>query len=266
MPEDLRTGIYEELHHEQLSRERALNRASAITILRIVFEYLKPQSVLDIGCGLGTWLAAARELGAREIYGVDGEWLDYSLLEIEPALVTRRDLEQGISLDRRFDLVICLEVAEHLKEPAADSIVASLVRHADAVLFSAAIPFQGGHHHVNEQFADYWAQRFAGHGYRALDIVRPRIWTDSQVLWWLRQNVLLYAHERVLERDQRLRSEAGAARMLSVVLPDVYLARMNAAQRLAEEHERLMNLLSSEGTFKVSKAADGQLTVIKTSG
>src|SRR3954468_2995144 len=208
MAGDDRERIYADLHHQQLVRTRDANRMAAKRILGIVFEYLAPRSVLDVGCGLGTWLSVARELGAQDIQGIDGPWLDETLLEIEPTLVQRCDLEQEIRLERRFDLTICLEVAEHLSPAAADLHVDSLTRHADAVLFSAAIPYQGGHHHVNEQFPDYWAKKFAARGYRALDIVRPHVWSDRTVLAWLRQNLLLYVHERLLESNARLRAEA----------------------------------------------------------
>lgn len=266
MTDDRRSQIYGDLHHDQLAQQRESNRASALKILAILFEYVQPQSALDIGCGLGTWLAAARALGVDQIRGVDGDWLDDAALDVEPGVVTRCDLEQGVALDRRFDLVISLEVAEHLDARAADSFVASLVRHGDLVLFSAAIPFQGGHHHVNEQFAEYWAERFAGHGYRPLDFIRPRIWTDREVLWWLRQNVLLYAHERALERHPLLRRELSPSRILSIVLPDVYVSRVASAQQAAQEYQKLMALLASGRAFKVTKARDGQLTVTKLRG
>jgi SAM-dependent methyltransferase len=264
MADDQRAGIYDDLHHRQLAEQREHNRASARKILGILFERFEPASVLDIGCGLGTWLAVARELGVKDVFGVDGDWLDNATLDIEPAAVRRVDLEQGVALERRFDLVISLEVAEHLHERAADSFVSSLARHGDVVLFSAAIPFQGGHHHVNEQFPDYWVERFAAHGHRVLDFVRPRIWTDTDVLWWLRQNVLVFAHERALERHPRLCEELSSPRLLSVVLPDVYLARVAPAQQAIQQFQSIMNLLSSGTTFKVTRMPDGRLTVEKT--
>jgi SAM-dependent methyltransferase len=260
---DSRSKLHADLHHGQLAAERERNRASAQRILGLVFERFRPGSLLDVGCGLGTWLAVARELGVADVRGVDGEWLDPSLLEIEPALAERRDLERGFDLGRRFDLVACLEVAEHLDAAAADSIIASLVAHGDVVLFSAAIPFQGGHHHVNEQFADYWAERFSRHGYRALDFIRPQIWTERGVHWWLRQNILVFAHERALERHAGLQREAGAARMLSVVLPEVYLDRMRSAQQVEQSHQQLLAVLSTGTTFNVERRPDGQLVITK---
>jgi SAM-dependent methyltransferase len=264
LADDQRDAIYDDLHHGQLAHQRARNRASAHRILGIVFEHFRPQSVLDVGCGLGTWLAAARELGVDDIFGIDGNWLDPSALDVEPAAVRRVDLEQGVQLDRQFDLVISLEVAEHLQERSADAFVASLVRHGDVVLFSAAIPFQGGHGHINEQFADYWVERFAAHGCRVLDFVRPRIWADDEVLWWLRQNVLVFAHQRALDRHARLREELSSRRILSAVLPEVYMTRVEAAQQTLQQHQALITLLSSGSTFQVTKLPDGQLTITKT--
>jgi SAM-dependent methyltransferase len=263
MATDKRAEIYDDLHHRQLAQQEAQNRESALTILGIVNEYLKPQSVLDIGCGLGTWLAVARELGAGNVHGVDGNWLDRSKLAIDSSLVTLCDLENGISLDRRFDLAICLEVGEHLFERAAPTLVASLTKHSDLVLFSAAIPFQGGHHHVNERFLDYWESLFAAQGFRALDFIRPRIWTDSRILWWLRQNVVVFAHDRLLAANEKLRQEQTIARPLSIVHPDVYLSRLREAQRIAEEHQKLVTHLGQGGTFSVTRLQDGRLNINK---
>ena len=263
MSEDKRTAIYQDLHHGQLVKQEAQDRAAADTILSILFEHVRPQSVLDVGCGLGTWLSALAQFGIADIHGVEGTWLDRALLLIDPARVTICDLEQGVSLGRRFDLTICVEVAEHLSERAADTLVAALVQHSDLILFSAAIPHQGGRHHVNERFPDYWAARFAVHGCRPLDFIRPRIWTDQRVLWWLRQNTLVFAHDRLLASNDRLRQEYATPRLLSVVHPDLYMLRLQEARDVRAEHQKLIQLLSQGGTFSVAKLADGRLTICK---
>ena len=116
-------------------------------------------------------------------------------------------------LGRTFDLVQTLEVAEHLDEASADTFVDSLARHGDTILFSAAIPGQGGTHHVNEQWPSYWAEKFARAGYTAYDVIRPRIWADPQVQVWYRQNMLLFARSRVFE---------GAQPRLDLVHPDLW--------------------------------------------
>jgi SAM-dependent methyltransferase len=263
MPVDDRTATYHDLHQGQLTQQERLTQTSARIILDDLSRYIQVRSVLDVGCGLGTWLGVAQELGIQDVRGIEGHWLDPTRLVIDPSLVTLCDLEKGFALGRRFDLAMCLEVGEHLSEQAAGTLVSSLAAHADLVLFSAAIPFQGGHHHVNERFPDYWANLFAGHGFSPVDCLRPRIWANPDILWWLRQNILVFAHGRALEAHGALLEEQRVARPLSVVHPDVYVARVTAANRVLEDHQKLINLLAQGGTFAVTRLPDGQLNVAK---
>ncbi|HTU82550.1 MAG TPA: hypothetical protein VMF61_10495, partial [Candidatus Acidoferrales bacterium] len=105
---------------------------------------------------------------------------------------------------RTFDLAISLEVAEHLPESSAASFVATLTTLAPAVLFSAAVPFQGGEHHVNERWQSYWAELFERRGYTCVDCVRPRFWNDASIEFWYRQNTLVYVRAAQLERYSKL--------------------------------------------------------------
>ena len=74
-----------------------------------------------------------------------------SRLLTDPAKFTAVDLRDSFAIGRTFDLAISLEVAEHPPEEFAEPLVERLVTAAPFVLFSAAIPEQGGIHHVNEQ-------------------------------------------------------------------------------------------------------------------
>ncbi len=165
---------------------------SAREVLAIVFEILKPTSVVDIGCGPGHWLAAAKELGASEILGVDGDWVQTTQLAIPRESFITRDLTQPLKLDWRFDVALSLEVAEHLPEAAASTFIKTLCYASDVVVFSAAIPGQGGRHHVNEQWPEYWARLFSGHGYDCYDYLRPKIWNNPRVTWYYAQNSLIF--------------------------------------------------------------------------
>lgn len=165
-------------------------------ILRALPSGLAVSRLADIGCGTGTFLAAGLELGAGEVFGVEGDWVTPDMLDDPHIQFEARDLEQGFE-GPKVDLVLSLEVAEHLSPGRAESFVRDLVAMAPAVLFSAAIPGQGGIGHVNEQWQSYWASLFAGQGYRAHDVVRPRIWTDEAVPAWYRQNVVLYLRPEI---------------------------------------------------------------------
>lgn len=150
-------------------------------------------SLLDVGSGRGTWLAAARELGIEDIAGIDGVAVDASELHIDPSVVRIFDLTKPVFLGRRFDLVLCLEVAEHLDSSSAEALIETLCSHGNLVFFSAAAPGQHGEHHVNCRWPSYWQGLFNAAGYVCNDDLREYIWDDSEIEPWYRQN-LFSAH------------------------------------------------------------------------
>jgi SAM-dependent methyltransferase len=121
------------------------------TVLRLV----QPEPVVDVGCGDGAWLSVFRELGVNHRFGLDGDYVDRRLLQIPQDQFSATDLSLPFRLPCTFDLAVSLEVAEHLPPQSAEDFVDSLTRLAPVVLFSAAIPLQGGTHHLNEQWPDY---------------------------------------------------------------------------------------------------------------
>lgn len=168
---------------------------------------VNPHSVLDMGCGVGTWLAVALEYRVSDVIGVDGPYVEHDLLQIPADRFISGDLTQEIDLKRSFDLVISLEVAEHLPARCADVFVDNLVRHGPVILFSAALPSGSGTGHVNEQWPAYWAERFERRGYEAIDCLRRLIWNNPKIEWWYRQNTILYAKSEYLASHPKLREE-----------------------------------------------------------
>jgi SAM-dependent methyltransferase len=155
---------------------------------RIIAE-VHPKSLLDVGCGTGTWLKAAADLGVADFFGVDGVAIAASRLLIPSGRFAQQDLTKTWDLGRRFDVALCLEVAEHLDESHAGNLIDSLVRHADLIFFSAACPGQEGQHHVNCQWPDYWQRLFNERGFACSDDLRWQIWDDSHVEPWYKQNM-----------------------------------------------------------------------------
>jgi SAM-dependent methyltransferase len=186
-------GREERVYTAKFYRELESTRESAAQILPIVLELVKPASIVDVGCGIGDWLAVAAERGVQDFLGIDGSWVKQTQLVIPKEKFTEHDLTTPLNLDRRFDLALSLEVAEHLPAAATRIFVESLCRSADVILFSAAIPGQGGRHHVNEQWPDYWADLFQEFGYGCYDCLRPRIWNDPRIAWYYAQNCLIFA-------------------------------------------------------------------------
>jgi SAM-dependent methyltransferase len=217
-------------YSEQFYRDLEDARHSAGVIVPLILDFVQPKSVVDIGCGPGVWLSVFREHGVEDIWGVDGEYLDKKLLRIPPERFTTFDLTGPVQFDRTFDLVVSIEVAEHLPAPSAPLFVDSLVKLGNIILFSAAIPFQGGTNHVNEQWQDYWADHFRKRGYVAIDCLRNKLWnTDvSKVKRIYAQNMLVYARSEALANHPRLKAEFEKthADMLSIVHPKVYASKI----------------------------------------
>jgi SAM-dependent methyltransferase len=197
---------------------------SARATVPLILDVIAVQSVIDVGCGQGTWLAAFHECGVLDICGIDGDYIDRERLEIPAECFLAHDLHRPLHVPREFDLAISLEVAEHLPPESADSFVISLVQLAPVVLFSAAAPFQGGTHHVNEQWPAYWAERFAAHEYLPIDFLRRKLWTREDVEWWYAQNMLLYGNRAFIEgHDVLLHEHRACPKALSLVHPRRYL-------------------------------------------
>jgi len=182
-------------------------RRSVEAIVPLVMDLVQPHSVVDLGCSTGPWLAAFRRRGIEDIVGVDGDWVPRNRLQIPEECFYAHDLAQTIDLGRRFDLAVCIEVAEHLPSSRADGLVALLTRLAPAVLFSAAIPGQGGTGHVNEQWAGYWIDRFSQHGFTVVDCLRGRFWNDPRVESYYAQNMRLLVSADTLAASEVLQRE-----------------------------------------------------------
>jgi SAM-dependent methyltransferase len=194
------------------------SQQSAAVVVPVLVELLNPASVVDVGCGTGAWLSAFQASGVEDVLGVDGDFVDRSRLLIPPDRFVVADLRRPFRLGRTFDLALCLEVGEHLPISAADLLIDELTGAAQLVVFSAAIPGQGGVGHVNEQWPDWWTRLFEARGFRQLDVLRRTFWDDDRVAYWYRQNLLLYVADARLAGDSRLTE---LARLESPLAPRV---------------------------------------------
>ncbi len=207
---------------------------SARTVLPLVFDLMsphQPRSVVDVGCGEGHWLSVASECGASDCLGLDGDYVQRDRLAIPADRFIAADLTHPPTLDRRFDLAMCLEVGEHLPHEHSDTLVTFLTSLAPVVLFSAAIPRQGGTHHVNEQWPGYWFERFSRHGMLCADALRRPLWDRDDVEWWYAQNVLLFVHPQALDRHPRLREVAVGSPPMRLVHPTNFLEKSTRSKR-----------------------------------
>lgn len=213
------TTVYNE---DFYASQREGSNRSAKVVAPILNDIVRPASVLDVGCGVGTWACEFVRLGVPVVRGIDGDYVDRAALMIPSDFFTSADLKVPFDLGRQFDLVVSLEVAEHLPSSSAATFVESLVRHGKVIAFSAAIPGQGGTDHINEQFADYWVELFEKHKYRCVDCVRRLVWRNESVAHCYRQNLLLFVSDRDPVPHLHLSGDAGANPQVSAIHPDVY--------------------------------------------
>jgi SAM-dependent methyltransferase len=233
------------------------SRRSAWAILPIVLGLIRPKRVVDVGCGVGSWLAVCHEHGVDEVLGIDGDHVDRRLLEVPSEEFLAWDLRKPLypSVRATFDLALSLEVAEHLPPECAATFIDSLVALAPAVLFSAAVPHQTGTGHRNEQWPEYWAEMFAARGYDAIDCVRKRVWRDPAVEWWYAQNTLLYVRrERVADDVALERESAATARnQLALVHPRLYLWTLDRMGTDRVPARQLLTLLLSRAAAAIRR-------------
>jgi SAM-dependent methyltransferase len=199
---------------------------SAEIIIDILISFLDVEAVLDIGCGDGRWLSVCRSKGVATILGVDGPWTDPTGLLVPSEFIKIQDLSLPFDLDRRFSLVICLEVAEHVNKKFSDVFVDNLVHHGDIVLFSAAVPYQGGFRHINEQWQSYWASLFEARGFLNYDPLRGQIWNDRNVHFWYKQNTIMYINKNKVDAIGKVSSYIKQKDIhglpLDIVHPEMY--------------------------------------------
>lgn len=184
--------LYDESFFDHV-RETALK--SAKPVIERLKENLKIESVLDVGCGQGAWLNVWKSTGTKDIVGIDGDYVKKETLLISPTHFISHDLRKEFNLNRSFDFVQSLEVAEHIESASADLFIKTLCKHGKVVMFSAATPGQGGTDHINEQSFEYWRKKFEAQGYEAYDYVRPAIQANMAVEFWYRYNIILYIHK-----------------------------------------------------------------------
>lgn len=221
---------------------------SAREIVPLLIDLIDPTSVIDVGCGRGAWLKVFKEKGISKISGIDGNWIKAKYLLIDRGEFTAADLKKPFCADEKFDLVVSLEVAEHLPEDCAEQFVESLIRCGPVIVFSAAIPFQWGADHVNEQWPEYWAKLFRKKGYLPVDCIRKKIWNNKKVEYYYAQNIIIYAKEDAVYRNEKLLKEfeKGDCEVLPLVHPRKYLL-------LAKNMDKVVRLLPHPLMLRIRK-------------
>lgn len=230
--------------------EKVHNTRAPEVVVPIIQELFQVNSVLDVGCGLGTWLKVfiQKNVPIENVLGLDGSYINYDQLVINRKNFKEVDLKKPFELSQKFDLAICLEVAEHLPETSANDLVRSLCNHSDTVIFSAAIPGQVGQNHINEQWPNYWKELFLKHGFSRRDLIRPKIWKNENVDIWYRQNMFVFTKTSDEEFDESI--------LLAEIHPQLWASKIDEINSLTHEIDDFhKGKAGVERSFKALKMA-----------
>lgn len=188
-----RASVNQSSHYDYIFylNNRYHSMVSAQHILQPIFQKLPHRSVVDFGCGTGTWLWVAQALGAENILGCDGDYVPRELLMIPENCFIPTNLGEPFTAPQKYDLAISMEVAEHLPADSANTFVENISRSSDTVLFSAAHPGQGGTDHINEQPVEYWIKKFERFGFSPIEI-KQHFQDDEKIAKWYRDNMILF--------------------------------------------------------------------------
>lgn len=208
---------------------------SAALVVPIVMNFLKPANVIDVGCGTGEWLKEFASYGV-DITGVDGDYVPKQYLKIPREKFIVHNLNLPFAEKKKFDLALSLEVAEHLAAERAETFIDDLIALAPVILFSAAVPGQGGYWHINEQWPSYWSDLFAKRGYAAVDALRKLIWDNENIEWWYRQNLLIFVDKLKIKNYPLLPYGAEEKiKFIDLVHPKNYMLKQSGFKKIVKK-------------------------------
>jgi len=186
----LKKKIYDKYFYEDAND---LKTRSSRQFAEIITSFYDFQNVFDMGCGCALYLHEFHRLG-KDVLGCDAS-LDAVKLAPKDFTVFHCDLTKPISINRKFDLILCIEVAEHIHRKFSSQLIDNCTNCGDKVIFSAAPPGQGGVGHINEQPQEFWIKLFEANGFfyeKGLSIEICRIMKEHDVVEWIANNLMLF--------------------------------------------------------------------------
>jgi SAM-dependent methyltransferase len=160
-----------------------------------IFSAYKPKKIIEFGCGPGHLTRALAKLGAS-VVALDAfsspDFGDYPNVKFDKIDLNDSALLSRFLTGKQFDMAICTEVAEHLQPSSSEHLIRCLTGCAPVVIFSAAIPHQGGHGHINCADRGFWHGLFVKYDFKVVDSLRKKLRGNESLAIWYKLNVLDY--------------------------------------------------------------------------
>lgn len=163
-----------------------------------------PKMVIDAGCAIGTYIDELLNRGINA-YGIEGSIKAIPYLVAPKNRIIFADLRVPVTEEMKeqitkFDLLISLEVAEHIEPEYADVFLDNLTIHSDHILMTAALPGVAGKHHINCQLPEYWVAKMAQRGYKRMPEYEKRFKEFLEP--WKRRTAVKHYYNHVLCFDR----------------------------------------------------------------
>jgi len=191
----------EEMYNGRFFRGRHRLEWRSEPVCEAIVETINPKSIIDVGCAIGDLIKGFDKLQIL-CYGIEGSKEVIPYLVVDKDKVFIKDLRLPLNLGMYFDLVVCLEVAEHIEKECSDAFVKNLCYLSKNILMSAAPPGQEGHFHLNCQPSSYWEFKFSNHAYIRQPHVEERIksywepWKNKKGIKAYYDNLLFFRRMR----------------------------------------------------------------------
>ncbi len=166
----------------------------AENLVNILIQFFNPHSVVDVGCGNAEFLQQFQRRGI-DIYGYEGSQNAIDSAMVDKNFIVQFDLRDLITTKRKYDLALCLEVAEHIEMQFSKRLVENVTILSDTIVFTAAPPGQGGHFHINEQPKEFWFNLFENNGFYYDSGLSQKIqseFREKKVIWWYSDNLMIF--------------------------------------------------------------------------
>ena len=156
---------------------------------RFLAQKHRPTSVLDVGCGTGLYVRLMQHDGVEDVLGLDG--LDLSATALDQETYKKIDLQQPFDAGRQFDVVFCLEVADHIASDSMPVLFDTIEKHArDLIVFSMAEPGQLGDGHINCRSMQEVLAIWKGRGWTP-DLIETLGLRALSTMAWFRRNIVV---------------------------------------------------------------------------